>query len=119
MHRGTDAFEKLIAMGVADAIVLFGWVGIAAVVIHVVNGRVDRAQPGDAGPGDLAPLFYIVSLLFWPAALVSGLHFLGRPGGARAGRICLFLFLGHITFSVLIAIAITLYVVLRYPHFLP
>ncbi len=93
----------------ASLIVLVGVAVGLALAARAVNRRVRRAEaagspdapqdpyrafpsrPPPSAATDLAPLYYVLSVLFWPVGLGLGIHFLRDAKTARMGRVCVFL----------------------------
>jgi len=107
-----DPVALVIATVIADLIVAGGWVVmlVAAVVWLRKRQATLLAQlPPDAveePEGLIRWALYVVSFIFWPAALAIGAYFLGRPQTVRAGVVCSYLFLAYVSVSVVVAIAI-------------
>ncbi len=102
---------------IASLIVLFGW-GIAVYfIVRYVNRKVNKITDQVYEKiGDFRYLFYGVSVLFWPAALVLGIYFLNNGRDARVGRICIFILLGTFTICFLVTIALVIAGVVYFPE---
>jgi hypothetical protein len=96
----------LIGMIVGSLIVLVGWAVVVALVVIFTNRKVKamlEAHPEVQADGrDSMLLFYALAVFFWPAAFVSGIHFMGDPKTVRAGRNCVFIGLANISSIVLL-----------------
>ena len=91
MAETDDDDTKLLAMGISCLIVLIGWAIGAALTIRFLNRRVRRLEEQAAAPArsdSMAPLYYVMSLFFWPASLGFTIHFLRSAERARIGRLC-------------------------------
>jgi hypothetical protein len=103
----------------ATLIVLFGWVLIVRSVTKSLNEKVAASTVQDEVENKLG--IYLISAIFWPAALVMGNTFLKKPETVQTGRICIIIFLWFMTFVVLVANALVLIGVAYLPeiiHFL-
>lgn len=59
--------------------------------------RAAPAAPGSAGSRELAPLYYILSVLFWPAGFIIGGYLLRDARTARIGRTCMLIAMALVT----------------------
>jgi hypothetical protein len=107
----------LLATLIADLIVLIGFGTTAVLAIRLLNAKVRAATVPEA-PDPMRPLLYVAAVLFWPAALALGMARLGSEQRVRTARAMLLIALGHLTFAVLVAIAIVTAVALRPPRLL-
>jgi hypothetical protein len=94
-----------------------GCVVALVLVLRAVNRKVEAAErtPSAVPPSgqEMIPLFYVLSVLFWPAAFIVGIHLLKQPHSARAGRNCIAIGLGVITVvTVLTSVALVALAVL-------
>lgn len=90
---------------IASLIVFIGWIIIFRYVLHKLDEKVAQSLPDEV---ENRFGIYLVSFLFWPAALVMGNTFLKKPETAQTGRKCIIIFLWFNTFVVLASIAAVL-----------
>lgn len=99
MHETEVPF--LIGWFLGIAIALAGWTAAAVVGIIALNRRVRRMElehPEElSAPVPSALLFYALSLLFWPAAFITGAYLLQRTPTAAQGRVCVLIGIGNIS----------------------
>jgi hypothetical protein len=91
----------LVGTFMGAGICVVGCIVATVLILRLVNKKVEAKEREAIGPatgGDMVPLFYVLSVMFWPAAFVAGAHLLGQPHTARAGRNCIAIGLGVITF---------------------
>ena len=105
------------AASVASLIILVGWSSAVYLIVKYVNRLVqEMSNLVYEEVGDIRYLIYGVSVLFWPAALVFGIYFLGKGKNAKVGRICIFILLGTFTLCFLAAIVIVMLGVAYFPE---
>jgi hypothetical protein len=84
--------DDVTALVVASVLtlLLFNMAGAVATWLLWRKARAVRAaQPQVAPERDaMAPLYYVLSLLLWPASLALCIAFLGSPRKARLGAVC-------------------------------
>ncbi len=110
-YSQTDVIVFYVAMGIACTLVLFGWSAIAGISAFLIRARVKKVTAGlpdeqTREPAQAKWALYLMSALMWPAALGLGFWLSMKPNTARAGAVCLYLFLAYITFSVLVAVGL-------------
>jgi len=92
MPLGSDpAMPAILVIASLITLVMFNGLGVvAAFLLWRHAAAVRRRDPaGAAQPGEsLAFLFYLLSAVFWVAALVCSIMFLRNARTARAGAIC-------------------------------
>ncbi len=117
-----EPLVMLVIMVIACTVVMLGWAVAAGLVAYFVQRRVRRLESEHPDPipppPDSALLFYALSVFFWPAAFVSGVHFLGQARTARQGRNCVII--GLLDISVIVVLTCVAMMVLAYkvPHLL-
>lgn len=109
---------SVVVMVIASGIVLLGWAVAVVLLTLLMNRTVRDAEAREPGlfasqPHDL--LFYALSVVFWPAALVCCVHFIKQPKTARMGRMCGLLGLAHVS---LIVVA-TCFAMIAFVSYLP
>ncbi len=106
----------LIGTVLGALICVVGCVVAMVLILRMVNRKVAAKEREAVGPppaDGMIPLFYVLSVMFWPAAFVAGAHLLGQPHTARAGRNCIAIGFGVITLvTVLTSVALVVLAVL-------
>jgi len=123
MSSSTDLIVLYVAVAIAAIFVLAAWLVVAVVSVWLIRRRRNalvRDFDGDpvAQPGSIRWLIYVISALFWPAGIGFGLWYIRTPETARAGEVCLWIFLAYMTCSVLLADAIVIGVSVWRPDWL-
>jgi hypothetical protein len=90
---------------IAFIIFMIVWIIIFRTILQKINAKVTTSIPDEV---ENKIGIYAVSLLFWPAALVLGNHFLKKPETAQTGRTCIIIFLWFNTFIVILSMATVL-----------
>jgi len=84
--------DHVIALIVASALTLLIFNVGGAVLVWLlwrVQRKTREREPGVVPERDpLAPLYYVLSLLLWPASLALCVIFIGKARTARIGAIC-------------------------------
>lgn len=109
----TDSTAILPAAITASLIVFIGWIILFRYILRIINAKISSSIH-DEVENKIA--IYLLSLIFWPAALVIGNHFLKKPETARTGRTCIVIFLWFSTFIVIQSIAILLLIIIYLPE---
>lgn len=100
-----DPTVFLMAMITAAIIYLIAYLSIVRKVMKKANEKLVNLPEKDEVNNKV--VVYIISALFWPAALIIGNNYLERPETARTGRVCIIIFLCFTGIIVLFAIIAT------------
>jgi hypothetical protein len=112
----------LVGTVLGAGICVVGCLVATVLILRLVNKKVEAKEREAVGPrtgGEMVPLFYVLSFMFWPAAFVAGVHLLGQPHTARAGRNCIAIGLGVITLVTVLTSAALLVLAVLYGDQLP
>ena len=90
---------------IASIIIFVIWIFVAFNIKRNMDDKIDFSIADEV---ENKTGIYMVSALFWPAALVMGNTFLKKPGTAQTGRTCIIIFLWFSTFVVLLSITTVL-----------
>ncbi len=102
---GTSAIITFIFFALVSALIIYfvnkrlaslereARVHIAHSAYRGTGARMPMADPGDVT--SLAPLWYVLSFVFWPASLCCAIFFMQKAETARMGRNCAVLGLVH------------------------
>lgn len=96
---------------------LGGWIIAAYFIVRHVNRKVNAIiNQVYEEVGVIRYLIYVVSILFWPAALGFGIYFLSKGKDAKVGRICIFILLGTVTICCIISCVIVMFGIAHLPE---
>lgn len=104
-----ESAAQVVILAIASFVVLASWIAACVLFVLFLNRRVarlERENPGvEPEDSELAFLFYALSLFFWPAALLLGIHFMSKVETVRIGRVCAILGLVDVSVIVLLTCA--------------
>jgi hypothetical protein len=104
----------LLSTVIADAIVVTGFVVAMVFAIRMLNAK---ARSAPVPPPDPArALLYLGAVVFWPLAVGLGMANLGKPETVRTARVLLLITIGHLSFAVIVAVAIVTAVAIDPPR---